>query len=124
MLCSQCFDITDSDPCAICSDPSRNRSLVVVVEQSADVRAMESPRPRRFTCHVLHGHLSPVEGLTPDKLKLRELERRVSVNAIERVAIAIDTHTMEGKATALYIASLLARHPVQVVPIDWLGLTS
>lgn len=106
--CSRCFDFTDEDPCRICSDESRDRRLLCVVEEPQDVAAIERSRGFRGCYHVLHGALSPLDGVEPGMLRLGELAERVrsSAGGIIEVILATDPDT-EGEATALYIAQLL-----------------
>lgn len=113
ILCSQCFNITESDPCPICSSSNRDKSMVCVVEEPLDIRAIERTHEYKGLYHVLHGRISPMEGMTPDKLKLRELEARIRAGGIDEVIIATDP-TIEGGATAFYISNMLAPQKVKV----------
>ncbi len=105
-LCSVCCDLTGSDPCAICADPRRDEGLICVVEQSQDLLAVEASNeyPGRF--HVLHGTLSPLDGVGPDELHIAELLARVRDGSVREVILATNP-TVEGEATALYLARLL-----------------
>lgn len=105
-LCPVCQNLTDLDVCPICSDPTRDRSTICVVQDTKAVMSMERVREYRGTYHVLHGALSPVNGVTPDKLRLRELMERIGTNVIHEIIIATNP-TVEGEATAMYIARLL-----------------
>ena len=107
-FCSECFDLTDQDPCAICSDQERDRTMICVVEQPSDVSAMERTREYRGLYHVLHGAISPMDNITVDKLKLIELVKRLNRHPeVEEVILATNA-TVEGEATSAYIERLLA----------------
>jgi len=104
--CSRCFNVTDQDPCAICDDPARDASLLCVVEEPNDLVAMERTGEYRGRYHVLLGALSPLDGIGPDELKVRELLARVESNHMREVILATNPN-VEGDATALYLAKLL-----------------
>ncbi len=104
--CSECFNFTDSDPCAICRNPSRDAAWVMVVEHPKDVVAMEKTREFKGRYHVLHGAISPMEGVGPDDLKVRELINRINAAAPREIVLATSS-SLEGEATALYLARLL-----------------
>ena len=104
--CSQCYNLTDGDKCAICSDPSRDRFTICVVEQPQDIAAMERSRGYNGLYHVLHGVLSPLDGVGPDKLRMRELFQRLQQESISEIIIATNSD-VEGEATATYLAQLL-----------------
>ena len=104
--CSQCFNLTDGEKCAICSDPSRDNFTICVVEQPQDIAAMERSHGYNGLYHVLHGVLSPLDGIGPDKLKIRELFQRLQRESISEIIIATNSD-MEGEATATYLAQLL-----------------
>ena len=104
--CSRCFNITDMDPCRICTDPARDRSLLCVVGDPRDVFAMEKTREYRGLYHVLHGAISPMEGIGPDDIKLKELLARLQQEELKEIILATDP-TVEGEATAMYVARLL-----------------
>ena len=104
--CSQCYNLTDGDKCAICSDPSRDRFTICVVEQPQDIAAMERSRGYNGLYHVLHGVLSPLDGVGPDKLRTRELFQRLQQESISEIIIATNSD-VEGEATATYLAQLL-----------------
>jgi recombination protein RecR len=114
-FCSVCFNITDiaTDPCAICRDPQRDGSLLCVVEAPLDVQAVERAQGFKGRYHVLHGAISPVEGIGPENLKIRELVERVRVGEIREVILATNP-SMEGEATAMYIHRQLQGLPVRV----------
>ena len=103
IYCSHCFNIATEDPCAICSNPNRETGLVCVVEEPLDVLAIERTGEYRGLYHVLHGAISPVEGINPEDLRIRELVARVKSEPIEEVIIATNS-TLEGDATQAYIA--------------------
>jgi recombination protein RecR len=105
-LCSICFNTTESDPCAICVDSSRDRT-VCVVEEPLDVLALERTGQFKGRYHVLHGAVSPVEGIGPDQLKIRELVERVERDRPEEVIVATNLD-LPGEATAAYLHRLLA----------------
>ena len=104
--CSQCFNLTDGEKCAICSDPSRDYFTICVVEQPQDIAAMERSRGYNGLYHVLHGVLSPLDGVGPDKLRIRELFQRLQQESISEIIIATNSD-VEGEATATYLAQLL-----------------
>ena len=110
--CSQCFNLTEEDPCQICSDPKRNRNFICVVEEPRDVIAMERTRSFPGIYHVLHGSISPLEGVGPDQLHVKELIARVGPD-VEEVLLATDPN-VEGEATAMYLARLLKPIGVKV----------
>lgn len=102
-FCAICGSITESEQCAICKDPARNRELICVVELPQDVIVMERTRHYRGLYHVLHGVLSPVDGIGPENLNLKSLAARVRDGKIRELIVATNP-TVEGDATALYIA--------------------
>lgn len=104
--CSQCYNLTDGERCAICSDPSRDKFTICVVEQPQDIAAMERSRGYNGLYHVLHGVLSPLDGVGPDKLRIRELFQRLQQESISEIIIATNSD-VEGEATATYLAQLL-----------------
>jgi recombination protein RecR len=106
-FCRSCGAITEAEQCAICTDPARSRDLICVVEQPQDMIVMERTRHYRGLYHVLHGVLSPVDGVGPDDLSLRTLESRVRDGEIRELIVATNP-TVEGDATALYIARMVA----------------
>lgn len=104
-LCSICFNTTEQDPCAICADPSREKSICVV-QEPLDVVALERTRQLKGRYHVLHGAISPVEGVGPDKLRIQEFLRRVGQEQPEEVILATNLD-ITGEATATYLHRLL-----------------
>ncbi len=113
-FCSICFNITEADPCAVCADEKRDRSVICVVEEPLDVIAIERTRDYRGLYHVLHGTIAPVEGIGPDELRIAELLARFnSVPPVREVIIATNPN-MEGEATAMYIARQIEGRGVRV----------
>lgn len=103
-LCSTCYNITESDPCGICSDSSRDTGLICVVEEPLDVAAIERSRAFKGLYHVLHGVISPINGVGPDDIKLNELLRRVTkIDSPVREVILATNPTVEGEQTAAFI---------------------
>ncbi len=111
--CRQCFNLTEGDLCAICSDPRRDARLICVVEQPRDLAALERVHSYRGHYHVLHGRLAPLENLGPEQLTLDALQRRVQQGGVLEVIMATNP-TLEGDGTALYVSSLLASTGVKV----------
>ena len=111
-LCSICFNTTESDPCAICADPARDKAICVV-EEPLDVVALERTGQFKGRYHVLHGAVSPVEGIGPDKLKIQELLARVRSESPDEVIVATNLD-LPGEATATYLHRLLAPLGVNV----------
>ncbi len=101
--CSRCNNMTDIEPCAICSDPRRDNALICVVEEAFNIPTIESTREFRGTYHVLLGALSPLKGIGPDEIDIGGLLRRVAAGGIHEVILATNPN-VEGEATALYIA--------------------
>lgn len=104
--CSVCSNLTDVDPCGICSNPVREPSIICVVENPRDVVAMERTREFRGLYHVLHGAISPMEGIGPEDIKIKELLARIREGNIKEVILATNPN-IEGEATAMYISKLL-----------------
>ena len=117
-LCPICQNLTDEEVCAVCADPRRDTSLICVVEDAKAVLAMEKVREFRGVYHVLHGVISPVNGVTPDKLKLKELLARLGTTEVREVIVATNP-TVEGEATAMYIARLLKPFGVKVTRLAY-----
>lgn len=114
-FCSICGNYTDSDPCAICSNPSRDKSTICVVEQPKDVITVEKVREFNGVYHVLHGTISPMAGRGPDDIKLKELISRMNGDVAE--VIVATNPNVEGEATAMYISKLLKPLGVKVTRI-------
>lgn len=104
--CPVCFNLTDEKVCEICGNPARDHYTICVVEQPQDVAAMERSRGYRGLYHVLHGVLSPLDGIGPDELKITDLLKRLQQEAISEIIIATNS-SVEGEATATYLAQLL-----------------
>ncbi|MBL7715464.1 MAG: recombination protein RecR [Bdellovibrionales bacterium] len=117
-LCEECFTFTAVHPCSICSDTSRDQSLVCVVERPSDVLSIEQAGVHRGLYHVLHGALSPLDGVGPEELKIRELFQRLStkLTGIREVIIATNP-SVEGEATALYLSRLLKPTGIRVTQL-------
>ncbi|MFI5295140.1 MAG: recombination mediator RecR [Thermodesulfovibrionales bacterium] len=117
-FCSQCFNITENDLCEICSDESRDRSRICVVEEPSNIHVIE--RVKSFHCryHVLLGALSPLDGITPEKLKIKELVGRVREGGVKEVILATNPNT-KGEITAQFIKETLAPFQVKVTRIAY-----
>lgn len=102
-LCSACFNMTEQDPCLLCTDPSRDDGVICVVEDIQDLVSIERSRSFRGRYHVLHGALSPLDGVGPEDLKIDALMRRLGSGGVSEVLVATN-FTIEGEATALYLA--------------------
>ena len=111
--CSQCYGITEQEPCPICSDPKRDRMLLSVVEEAADIFAFEKLREYRGLYHVLGGALSPLEGVGPEDLTIPQLLRRLRAGEIQEVIVATNPN-LEGEATAMYLSKVLKPLAVKV----------
>ncbi|MBR5136564.1 MAG: recombination protein RecR [Clostridia bacterium] len=105
-LCSVCCNITDEDPCPICSSPTRDRSVICVVQDPKDVAAIERTMEYKGLYHVLHGAVSPMTGIGPDDIKIRELLVRLGDDQVKEVILATNPN-IEGETTASYIARLM-----------------
>ena len=111
--CGTCFNIAEADPCAVCESPERDHRLVCVVEEPLDVLAIERTNLFRGVYHVLHGAISPVNGVRPDDLRIKELGTRVRAGGVEELILATNPN-LEGEATAMYIAQSLGDTLVRV----------
>ncbi|MCS7230079.1 MAG: recombination mediator RecR [Candidatus Kryptonium sp.] len=114
--CSICYNITETDPCPICSSPKRDKTTICVVEEPMDVLAIEKTNEYNGLYHVLGGVLNPLEGIGPDDLKIKELIQRVSSGGINEVIIALNP-SVEGETTSIYIANLIKSFGVKVTRI-------
>lgn len=112
-FCSVCFNITEDDPCMICRDEGRDPSLLCVVEEPLDVVAIERSRAYNGRYHVLHGAISPVEGIGPEDLKVAELVQRVQQGSFKEIILATNP-TLEGESTSLYLQRRLLHEPVKI----------
>jgi recombination protein RecR len=115
-LCSICNNITDVDPCVYCSSPTRNQRLVCVVEEPTNIAAIEKTKHFNGAYHVLHGSLSPLQGVGPEQLRINNLIRRVESGEVDEVIIATNP-TVEGEATATYLSQQLRRQGVKITRI-------
>lgn len=104
--CSVCWNITDTDPCSICRDAKRDRSVICVVEQPADLIAIENTGEYRGLYHILMGVLSPISGIGPEELTIKDLLKRLEGNDVQELIIATNP-TVDGEATAVYLAKLI-----------------
>jgi recombination protein RecR len=107
VLCSACQNITDSDPCAICSNPERDHGAICVVEEPLDILALERAGAYKGLYHVLHGVISPMDGVGPEDLKVQDLLSRLRSGDVHEVIMATNPN-LEGEATAMYIARLIS----------------
>ncbi len=114
--CNTCFNLSDQNPCVICAAEERDHSVICVVEQPQDVAAMERMRDYRGVYHVLHGALSPLEGVGPDQIRIKELLGRLTGDEVKEVIMATNPN-VEGEATAMYLAKLLKPMGVKVTRI-------
>ncbi|MDY0291266.1 MAG: recombination mediator RecR [Desulfuromonadaceae bacterium] len=110
-LCTRCFNITESDPCPICRAPERDTAMICVVEQPQDLLAIERGHDYHGLYHVLHGVLSPLDGIGPDDLRIPHLLERLGQGGVEEVLVATN-FSMEGEATALYLSKII--HPLGI----------
>ncbi len=115
-LCSICNNITDVDPCVYCSSDTRNQKLICVVEEPTNIAAVEKTRNFNGVYHVLHGSISPLHGVGPEQLRIANLISRVSTGDVDEVILATNP-TVEGEATATYIAGQLRRQGLRVTRI-------
>ena len=111
--CSVCMNITEHDPCALCADTNRDRTLLCVVEEPLDVMALERTRQVRGLYHVLHGVISPMNGVGPEELRIAELLTRISAGGISEVVLATNPN-LEGEVTAMHLHRLLVPSGVRV----------
>lgn len=112
-VCKECFNLTESDVCRICSSHQRNRQVVCIVEQPRDVIALEASGMYEGVYHVLRGRISPLEGIGPEDLTIDSLVRRVRRDGVQELIMATNP-TLEGDGTALFISNLLAGDPVRI----------
>jgi recombination protein RecR len=114
--CSQCGNITDSDPCWICADQKRDRRVICVVQDTKDLLAMERTQEYNGLYHVLHGALSPIEGIGPDELNIPELLQRLADEQVQEMILATNPN-IEGEATAMYLAKQVKPFGVKITRI-------
>jgi recombination protein RecR len=112
-FCSRCYALSDDDMCGLCRDPARDPSFLCVVEQPADMVAVEKSGAFRGMYHILSGALSPMNGIGPEDIRIRELMARVEKDQVKEVVLATSTN-VEGEATASYIGQILAKYQVKV----------
>ena len=115
-FCNTCFNLSDTDPCVICASDKRDRSTICVVEEPQDVAAMERMRDYKGLYHVLHGALSPLAGINPEDIHIKELLGRLYGDEVKEVILATNPN-VEGEATAMYIAKLLKPAGIKVTRI-------
>ena len=115
-FCSKCFNISDTDPCNICSNPKRDESVICVVEEVRDVLAMERTHEYNGVYHVLHGSISPMNGVGPDDIKIKELLARLMDGKVKEIILATNPR-VEGEATAMYISKLVKPLGIKVTRI-------
>ena len=116
--CNTCFNLSDANPCAICGSDQRDHSVICVVEQPQDVAAMERMRDYHGVYHVLHGALSPLEGIGPEQIRIKELLNRLADDTVKEVIMATNPN-VEGEATAMYISRLLRPMEVKVTRLAY-----
>lgn len=114
--CSKCFNITDTDPCHICSSPKRDETIICVVEDVKDVVAMEKTHEFKGVYHVLHGSISPMNGIGPEDIKIKELLERLKDVDVKEIIIATNPR-VEGEATAIYLSKLIRPIGIKVTRI-------
>lgn len=112
-LCSACQNVTEADPCRVCSDVSRDRTVICVVEEPLDILAIDRTQAYRGLYHVMHGTISPMDGIGPEDLKIRELLERFRSDGIREVILATNPN-LEGEATAMYLTRLIAPLGIKV----------
>lgn len=117
-FCPICQSLTDREICSVCGDLSRDRSIICVVEDAKAVMSLEKVREYRGLYHVLHGVISPMNGITPDKIKIKELLNRLSDDTVKEIIIATNP-TVEGEATAMYLSKLLAPFDLKVTRLAY-----
>ncbi len=115
-LCSICCNLTDEDPCRICTNDLRDKSIICVVEGAKDIMAMEKSREYKGQYHVLHGVISPMDNIGPNEIRVKELLNRLSSGLVEEVIIATNP-TVEGEATAIYLSRLIKPLGIKVTRI-------
>ncbi len=118
VFCRNCFNLSEGEVCHICSDPQRDKTTVLVVESPKDILAIEKTGSYRGLYHVLLGSISPLDGVGPDELKIKELLRRIKADKIKEVILATDADT-EGETTALYLSQLLKNQSVKTSRIAY-----
>ncbi|MBO5716070.1 MAG: recombination protein RecR [Clostridia bacterium] len=117
-LCPVCQSLTDKEVCSVCNDLSRDKSTIMVLEDTKAVLSMEKVREYRGLYHVLHGVISPMNGVTPDKLKIKELLSRIADDEVKEIIIATNP-TVEGEATAMYLSKLLKPFEIKITRLAY-----
>ena len=117
-LCPVCQSLTDKEICSVCGDLSRDRSTIMVLEDTKAVQSLEKVREYRGLYHVLHGVISPMNGVTPDKLKIKELLSRIADDEVKEIIIATNP-TVEGEATAMYLSKLLKPFDIKITRLAY-----
>lgn len=117
-FCSICFNITDTDPCIICSDHTRDKTVICIIEEPSNIMAIERTRTFKGTYHVLLGALSPSDGITPDRLKIKELLIRIKSGDVLEIILATNPNT-KGEITARYIKDLLKPYNIKITRIAY-----
>lgn len=117
-LCPVCQSLTDKEICSVCNDLSRDKSTIMVLEDTKAVLSMEKVREYRGLYHVLHGVISPMNGVTPDKLKIKELLARIADEQVKEIIIATNP-TVEGEATAMYLSRLLKPFEIKITRLAY-----
>jgi len=115
-LCGICFNITDVDPCMICTDERRDKSVICVVEEPSHMMVVESANPGVYRYHILHGVINPIEGVGPDEVRIKELKERIVREGIKEVIIATNPN-IEGNTTAHYIGEILKPLDIKITRI-------
>ncbi|TLS49644.1 recombination protein RecR [Paenibacillus antri] len=116
LYCSVCCNITDTDPCRVCSDKQRDRSVICVVQEARDLVAMERTKEYHGMYHVLQGAISPMEGIGPDDIRVAELLRRLADDEVQELILATNPN-IEGEATAMYLSRLVKPFQIKVTRI-------
>jgi len=116
LYCSVCCNITDTDPCRVCSDKNRDRSVICVVQEARDLVAMERTKEYHGLYHVLQGAISPMEGIGPDDIRVAELLRRLADDEVQELILATNPN-IEGEATAMYLSRLIKPFAIKVTRI-------
>lgn len=116
VFCEECWNIAENNPCGICGDSERDKSVICVVEEVLDAYALEKTREFHGLYHVLHGALSPIDSIGPDQLKMVELFKRIGKGGVKEVILATNP-SLEGEATALYIQKYLREYDVKITRI-------
>ena len=114
--CSICFNISDTDPCPICSNVKRDKTIICVVEEVRDIIAMEKTHEFKGIYHVLHGSISPINGIGPEDIKIKELLKRLENNEVKEIIIATNPR-VEGEATGIYLSKLIKPLGIKITRI-------